>query len=726
MRIFRGGFDLVRYCRRIPERASWSGGRRSLLKLGALALCLALVPTDLVGAVVPEGSEGQSKERALPFEGIRSEFIPLVGGIFPPPPPTERVVVGTLDVASGVFTWSLRASRRPYSFVEYFEKCEGEIFPPTSPIADIFDDMRIPPVTPFLDPLVLELDPSVLNIVFNPNIGVRDLALGPEISIPTHLLPVTQAPLADSAAMGSAFALEAAAANPPPGDIGGGVTGWQGHVGTGYRMFFPVRAGHLELVFKLVNNASSSCSVKVASNIVEDRDGTASELEVVVPPTAWTSFQLRCSSNSRAADFADIVGFDRPPTLGYFMLEAMPLYQIYEPPGSGSGQRYMNATSIGYTLKTFSGKEESQAGKIDTPFSRVQDFYELLDTVGTLASYKYPQVGQGLKAASAALKALWGKSASYETDLYRVTEEQGLSVQETTKREFYTNAHLGPGRGDVVVFMHSPVFAWLAAQDNLCGPVYLTTSLLGYAGLGEHSTEDLRSGLLDQLVSPEAQDLVLLNDPLTPEYRELHSYSPPENPAPGRFAPAHPDFLTVSGAGQNYTFSRTIEETDVRAELAVRSRTTKEEGGFLSYIAKNVPHTGERTITTWQGTQKSRTIGETTQVETRLEAQVGELVVVKPYYDAAYGTFAYVEIPADGPTVSGSVSDSRRRPAPGREVLVFANGMTFAGVTDDKGRFIIVLRDVAAGRYVVQVDGEQHAFRFKGKKKKNLRLRVAS
>ena len=242
----------------------------------------------------------------------------------------------------------------------------------------------------------------------------------------------------------------------------------------------------------------------------------------MVPPRIATKFVFKCGSKT----FEDTITFARPPVIGCFTLEALPITIVYEPPGSSSSQKYSSSKSIGTTIETFTSKEGSGTTPLDTPFSRVGDAIDAINTIGKAVATVYPQVGKGMQEASKGMRQLWGDSKTDETISNTVTDKHTLAIQMTNNNWQATGTHQGPGKGDAIHFLLKPTFLWLAAQDEKTNSVYITVALIGYEGAGSGSAEDLRQGNL-QLPSKEMQKLMLQLDPLTPEYAGGSSKGPP-------------------------------------------------------------------------------------------------------------------------------------------------------------------------------------------------------
>jgi hypothetical protein len=296
-----------------------------------------------------------------------------------------------------------------------------------------------------------------------------------------------------------------------------------------------------------------------------------------------------------------------------------------------------------------------------------------------------------------------------------VTEEHTLSIQVKETNAVTTTAHLGPGRGDVIWYLHQPVFAWLAFQDEATMNVYVTVTLLGYRRPFRLSAEDLRRYTFTE-PSREMQDLLLLHDVLTPEYAAAHrgkTLGNLEQRIGGlmgrRLVEAEPFEQAFAGSSVLYEFERTLTSEDVVARTTTKTTTTTSTGGFLSYVCPNLPQTGSSTVSMSQGTSAGSRKEHTVRASVTLAAAVGEGHVVQCWYDRLSGTFAYKEIAlaASANAMTGTASNEDGSPLAKQPVILrTAEGIAVRGITDEKGRFDIRSELLKAGQQMLEVKGE--------------------
>jgi hypothetical protein len=388
---------------------------------------------------------------------------------------------------------------------------------------------------------------------------------------------------------------------------------------------------------------------------------------------------------------------------------------LYQPPGNGSSQSYTTTQQVGTVIRTFSETSSSATRPVNTPFSMVGDFAAILTAVGGAVATAYPAVGGVMQGVGGAIGALWGSSTTTSSESHTVLTDKTLLIQET-QAQTLTTCGIGPGRGDRIHFLKNPVFAWLAVQDNVWGPLYFTVSLLGYERDSFPCAEDLRIGdpPFDSY-SPQTRMMLLAHDPMTPEYRQSHPASPTNpNPAPERWLPTGLPIEFGSEGELIMSVSHVVQEAETRTESTVVNQTTTEIGGFLSLFATNVPQSGSKSLTTVHGSSAATMIGTATSVNVTL-AGGGAGGVVQPYYDALYGTYAYEPIPAGPVMMSGPVVDPAGRPLAGKEVLLLTPSGGSRTRTNAQGVYVFRSRSLQKGNLALEIEGRRFPITFEGK-----------
>lgn len=651
------------------------------------AIFFMIVVSSSISSPLSIMAEEPKGDRVILGEGRLKSVCDPIAHSFQPLPPIEQIVVGTLDATSGEFMWNRNAVIRPR---------------PDNPLGHIKDIKDIKAILDphHIRPPVINLDPRITN-------------LPPGINIP-NILP-------------SAGSVVPRGLPGSPGKIP------HGHPPNGYIFALPARAGQIDLVFNVVNipknlpphgqmsgNSLRQFSVRIGNRSVVSTNGHS--VDILVAPWAWADFTVSFGSIS----FFERIGFDRPPSLGCFTLEAFPISYVYEPPGDGSSQTYTTINQVGTVLKTFTSTESTGSQPVSTPFSMVSDFSGLLTSVGEAVKDKHPAAGSALMGAGSVIHTLWGESQTEVRETHRVSDEKSLLIMETQAQSLSTGVHLGPGRGDAIHLLIHPVFAWLVVQDDMRGPVYIIFSLLGYDKDSFPNAEELRVGVppFNQL-SQQTRRMILAADPMTVEYRQIHPPPSPEaNPAPDQLKISGP-LLQFGGSPLSTSVAHTIESSEMTTETHSTTQTTEEVGGWLSYIATNVPHTGTKSLTTVMGTAKGIMTGTTVSVSVTLwSPPPNEGFEVQPYYDKINGTFAFQPMPLGNVQVAGVVADALNRPVPGQNVRLLMQGREFLTSTNAQGQYSFRSRSIRPGNHVLIVGNMQYPLKLEGNPIMNFNLRL--
>lgn len=649
---------------------------------------------ELRGIITQPGTppEAPPTGKVLPFAGV-VEFCEQFCGMLEPDAPVAEVFVGTFDALTAEFTWAQGAQLR-----------------------------NLPPryLPPFAEPGPWLEDYLRLESLFD-HLGIRAFAPGINPAVvrrPSRAASSAELPRPATPTRGEAQPAVVEIPDIVTGEAGGP----KGQAPQGKAYFLRARGGQVRLRFRVVNRPSNVPFVarvyipwQLGGGVVQTSDVTGApgdeSASVLIPPVGYASIAVQVGPN----EFEDLVGFLRPPQLGCFMLEAVPMSYVYEPPGSGSSQSHTVASQVSTTIRNFVSEESSETRPDLSPqLSDLEEFGDTLGYVGTAVAFAYPAVGEALKKASEKLDELMAMATQSTTVLHRVTEENTLLFQEMDADELTTSAHLGPGRGDWIHVLINPTFAWLAAQDEETGRVFLTVSLLSYETDGHATAEDLRLGTPPFHVIPaETRNALLEVDPLTPESQAVHPPSPDGNPAPGRFVSAGQDIAHAGGIWTT-TRAQTIQRSYARTETMVKTRTRFSASKYLAYIKWGEAFVGTNTLRTIQGSGTAYAEQSTTITSVTLGSAVGEGLLMRPYYDTLYGTFAFVPLPTTGPEISGVVTGRDGQPAGGREVLLTAGLRRILARTDRSGRFQIPAGGLRAGRYLVEVEKQREAFEFRG------------
>lgn len=609
-----------------------------------------IIPWDL-----PEDSDGVLEPHEMDVRGLAQ----LLDSLCAPPPPIETVHVGTLDAATGDFIWG----EDLWLPVQLDGPLTG-----VGDVAAAFDGVGI-------EDLQFDLDPAITG-------------LG-SIGLPASSVPAAK------------FKPAAGAKGKPGKDGAADDDRLRGHPGDKGTMHASVAAAKLALLFDVVNRPAGKAPLVVTVDGVTVQAG-ADSVDILVGPRSRHAFTVSCGKPS----FTDKLGVSRPPLIGAFTLEALPVAMVYEPPGgSGCSQTWTQTHRVGTQIRTFRSKDSSAAAPVDTPFSRVGDYIALLNAAGgAAASSGNPYAvaaGTAAQTAATALQAGWGNSSTTETVSHTVTDTHEISFELAESVSVGTTEGLGPGQGDVYYLLIKPTFAWLVAGDAPSGRLYVTLTLLGYQGHAAVSAKALRSHVL-ALPAVEAQDQLLALNPLAPEYVAplavahggkkggIGPFGNFAGPAPERLLPLASPLIVVAGGTNTFNVERTIQQSDLAEASDVRTTTTEEEGGFLSYVSKDVPQTGTRTLNVVGGRSELSSVSESVTVSVTLDTPSAEPLYLEAWYDRLFGTFAFKTFEPGTQELAGSVNDGGGLPKPATDVNVkLPDGRTLALKTDADGHFSI-------------------------------------
>jgi len=644
----------------------------------------------ILAFVLLAAAAASAQDVRVPYEQLVQQAEKFEG-ISPPPPPMESTLVGTLDAATGVFTWGPAIERR-YDLSSLVRD-----------IGKVFDARGIRATVVSLEPVLGSFD---------------DLGLAVD--------------LARLRAPAVARARPAPGRRSGEGAVAQGATsgGLQGHSNERLSFAYFARAAKVGLVFEVANAPKGVRPTLAVRGKPFKMKGTSAG--VVVPPCAHVDFTVSCGS----VKFADRLYIDRPPIFGFFTLEALPVAIVYEPPGPASEQTYTTIQQVGTVLRSIASKTDTGYGEIPTRFSEINGYLDSAKTVGELAA-KVPNpyvaaAGKAVAEGAGALKSLIGNVEVDETIAHTVTDEHELSVQFVSGQSLGTNSHAGPGKGDVLHYLIKPVFGWLAvpAEDD---KIRITLALLGYRRTAAHDADTMRSGVL---VEPRAEVLkqLLALDPLTPESLEmppevrigrgfgplprklLGATGPGANPAVGRFIPRYGDEIEFSGANLTRWCRETIEESDTRTEMRMRTVTTKSTAGYLSYISEDVPKDDENSVTTVHGSAAKSSVSQTVEVMVHYESISGQVIYIRSFYDTAFGTFGFVEFqPTADAQVTGEVADDEGVAASGQPITIDTGEGSTTVFTDEKGRFSFRSPLLGAGKHTLLAGGERLPIELAGK-----------
>ncbi len=360
----------------------------------------------------------------------------------------------------------------------------------------------------------------------------------------------------------------------------------------------------------------------------------------------WT---LQVNGSTRS----DTLLVSRPNVVGAgaFTVAALPISIVYEPP---MNQARTNSASVAFrqemtTVTTLSN------GSSNSSTPKWAEAVVVKDMFNRLA--KHSAVAAGAKSVLSAAQTLLGSSTSTTTNGTTVNHDGTLGLSQVHTQTISTNAKLGPGRGDLIVFYKNARVLW--GMEN--GDVTLT--LIDHGPLGVVSFDSLLNDLnavragqvapVTGLDAPTLEALIKL-DPLAPSTNRIikvpGSVLRPNAPTldPSRFN--RETSLILSGSTFQNSFSHTITQSDRNSIMSTSTTVTECNPGWLSLIGVGQDKAGKFTTSVSLGSSRTDTVSSTVSASFSLSAAAGESYTVEVFYDKIFGSFL-TRIPPPPPLV---------------------------------------------------------------------------
>lgn len=673
---------------------------------------LALACVVLTNSVALAQDPSQSNDGVLPWDKVQ-QLVQHFDQVSPPPPPLETMLLGTYDASTGVFIWG--------PAIELWEVPVDLPYNDQREIAPAFDMRGIPPIAVDLDPQIVGLSSVGLSNSAMSNVGSPAVDAHAASGAAAHAKP------------GHASGSGARSVNDtslPTAAIG---QRFRGHpLERGVMRTF-VRAAKIAFVVEVVNRPADQVVLLTIDG--STAQAAADQIDVIAKPRTYHVFDVTCGGKR----FNDKLFVERPPLIGVFQLEALPITIVYEPPGgAGCTQTYESIHRAGTQLRAFKTTESSSNEPVETPFTSIQEFAEIAKAVGGVASkVPFPPVkigGEIVAGIGENLGSVLGTIDVHQQVTNTVTESHTLAFELTEGVGTQTTEALGPGKGDVVHFLTKPTFAWLVAEDPPSGNVFIVTTLLGFEGTANYSARSLREHTM--AVPPAAmQDLLLALDPLAPEYTGTPAGLSNEgfgtagfgSRRPVRLVPLASPMQYVSGAHPWFFCTHTMSASDENLMLDVTATTTKSTAGFLSFLSSSLPHDEDSQITVTEGCSEMRSTSDTVDVRVDLLVQSGiDGLALEVSFDRLFGTFAFKEVQLQAQMLSGTVGDeSGGMLGDAGVTMSFADGRSMQTRTDKEGRFAMRPPVGVNGAIVLKSGGARTTVDWNGTARSGIQLRGA-
>jgi hypothetical protein len=409
-----------------------------------------------------------------------------------------------------------------------------------------------------------------------------------------------------------------------------------------------VDAVHVSVRFNITNRGTQAVSLTV-NNVTVNAPAGQSWIAADVEKATSVNWKLVVGTRTKS----DAVKIDRPYHVGagVFTVAALPVSIIYEPPqdaGLNNKATYSVTKSIASTF-TMSVKEESSTTKSAKP-TKYQSVAQINTAISNLVSVlKYaPNVPNKAAIISAfnAISSALGSVSATQTNGTSTSTEASLTVKDTWSASLSTNAHMGPGSGDRIIYLRNAQFVWVADRGKL------HIALLAYdshvtewvqvlkddlAALGPFPMRNEGVGPATGLPRGSLQALLAL-DPFVAGGPQAALNAP-------RFVPAEPARVEGSGGVDVYTISHEVIASDKTASTNYSTVVTDARSGWLKFLGLGVTETSSTRLTTTHAQSSELTISEKVSTSIELHASGTERYEMDVFYDVVFGTFLFRAVP---------------------------------------------------------------------------------
>jgi hypothetical protein len=336
---------------------------------------------------------------------------------------------------------------------------------------------------------------------------------------------------------------------------------------------------------------------------------------------------------------SDTFTISRPEVIGAgaFTVAALPVSIVYEPPMNAARS---NSASIGFrqemtTVTTVSnGSGSSSAPKWATGIV----MKDILDRLS-----KHWKPAAAVKTALSVGKTLMGSVDSTTTSGTTVNSDSSLGLTQVSAQTITTNARLGPGRGDIIVFYKDARVVWGMEQGNV------TLTLIDHGPLAMVTVDTLLNELAAARAGQPAPvtglDVATLESLIKLDPQASLSARPLSqavfNGAPVLMSPrfTKDTSLVLSGTTFQNSISHTVTQTDKTSTLNTTSTVKNYHPGWLSVIGIGQTKAGTFSTTVSMGSSRSDSVSSTVSASFSLSAAAGESYSVDVHYDSIFGSF---------------------------------------------------------------------------------------
>ena len=266
------------------------------------------------------------------------------------------------------------------------------------------------------------------------------------------------------------------------------------------------------------------------------------------------------------------------------------------------------------------------------------------------------QVSSELSLVSGILGSI-DSTTPTDTGTVTVEDDHSLTLTVTISEQFGSEAGLGPGVGDRIIYMRNVRVVWMAVNGEV------GIHILGFDSIGANAAEDLLQE--EQSLAKGGQPTLGLDaatiksllalDPLVATTRTPVPRVGPPVIGPPRFVPADPPGRTGTGtssAGDVFLASFDSTTDEKQTETSSQTTITDAKPGWVSVLfgADNVETTTTATFTSSQATD-DKVEDKITSTITLVSQGLDDPYDVKIFYDNTFGTYAIVN--SNSPALQG-------------------------------------------------------------------------
>jgi hypothetical protein len=324
--------------------------------------------------------------------------------------------------------------------------------------------------------------------------------------------------------------------------------------------------------------------------------------------------------------------------IGAYTVPVVPVTIIFEPPqdAAKTNAAWMSDVDTSSTTTAIASSTDTNTTQTSSSTHSVIDNLKDLAPVVDAIEAVFPAASD-VASKLGSVSALFGTHTDTYTDGTTVSNKSEIDITNTKMKTWSTSQHLGPGQGDVAVYLRNARFAWVM-KDGV-----ISQSLFDYEQLGRVSVSILGADLADLRANPtlslgsrtglsaESLTTLLALDPF------VAGGANAVLPA-SRFA--FVGSYTVGGSNGASSQTYSVQNTDLSSTTTYRTTVTDDTSGLLSILGIGVTTDGHEQTTVTQTTSHSISAGSAVTAAYSLNS-VSDVYTIDVYYDRLFGNFAY-------------------------------------------------------------------------------------